>query len=520
MRETDYISEIPISYRKDYGQFFTPPTVAHLMVEWIMKDDPKTILDPAFGLGIFYDEILKINTHNKLQFTGYEIDERILSYLNYDESNSNINIINGDYLEANIATYDGIICNPPYMRFQKFLNRHDVLPKIERQLNRKLVGYSNIASVFLVKALTELNHNGRLSFIMPFEFFNTGYGKEIKKSLLKNNLLKQIIIFSNEKDIFPDATTTVCILLCKNDRKEESIKITNINGNEEINKISDISDFYQRKISTSDLIFNKKWSPIILSLFSKQKIPEGFNKLFLYGTFTRGIATGANEFFALTKSKIEKLNITDNNLCKCITKSQQIRKAILTDDDYYTLYNADKPVHCLDVKDHENREICNYIKHGETMGYHKRYLTKNRSPWYKIEHRNPSPLLFGVFNRGRLKVIRNFTTAINFTCFHSFYPNIFGEQLTNKLFVYLLSDIGQDIIKTNKRSYGDNLDKFEPGDLNDGLCPSKNQFEMIENKEVEEVIKIAQTNEKLAIQMSNHYIERIISFTTKNATLR
>ncbi len=67
-----------------------------------------------------------------------------------------------------------------------------------------------------------------------------------------------------------------------------------------------------------------------------------------------------------------------------------------------------------------------YIKEGEKLGYHGRYLTKTRNTWYKIEKRKPAPILFGVFSRGRLKVIRNFTTAINFTCFHSFYPNKFG----------------------------------------------------------------------------------------------
>ena len=511
MRESDYISEIPISYRKDYGQFFTPSSVAHLMAEWVMKDAPMTVLDPAFGLGIFYDEIRKINSHKKVQFTGYEIDERILSYLNLDERETNLKIIKGDYLEANIATFDCVICNPPYMRFQKFLKRHDVLPKIEKQIGKKLVGYSNIASVFLVKALKELNTNGRLAFIMPFEFFNTGYGKEIKKSILENHLLKQIVIFSNEKDIFPDATTTVCVLFCKNDGKEKAIKITQIKTNEEINKITDISKFYQRKIYSSALPYNKKWTPIILSLFSKIELPDGFCRLSLYGSFTRGIATGANVFFSLTKSNIKKLNIDDNNLRKCITKSQQVRKAIFTEDDFYTLYNADKPVYCLDVKDHEKREIRNYIKQGENLGYNERYLTKKRSPWYKIEHRKPATILFGVFSRGRLKVIRNFTTAINFTCFHSFYPNMFGEQLINKLFVYLLSDTGQEIIKINKRSYGDKLDKFEPGDLNDSLCPNQKQFGLIDDREAQKVIDTAKTDEELAIQMSDQLIDRIIN---------
>jgi adenine-specific DNA-methyltransferase len=87
---------------------------------------------------------------------------------------------------------------------------------------------------------------------------------------------------------------------------------------------------------------------------------------------------------------------------------------------------------------------------------------------------------------------------------------MFGEQLINKLFVYLLSDIGQEIIKTNKRSYGNNLDKFEPGDLNESLCPNQQQFTLIDDTEALKVIDTAKTDEELAIQMSNKLIERII----------
>jgi adenine-specific DNA-methyltransferase len=479
------------------------------MAKWVLKGNPKTILDPAFGLGVFYDETININPDTKFMITGFEIDNHIMTYLNHNGNREGLRIINNDYLEAEIGMFDGIICNPPYMRFQKFLKRHDVLRTIEEKIGKKLVGYSNISSVFLVKSLKELKVNGNLAYIMPFEFFNTGYGIEIKKSLLENHLLKQIIIFSNEKEIFPDATTTVCVLLCRNDGKEDSIKITVIKTNEEIDKISDVSNYYQREIKPSDLSYNKKWTPLILSLFSEQEPPKGFCKLSLYGSFTRGIATGANDFFALTKSKIEKWNLDDNNICKCITKSAQIRNAVFTEGDFNRLYYADKPVYCLDVKNHEKQEILAYVNEGQKLGYHKRYLTKTRNTWYKIENRKPAPILFGVFNRGRLKIIRNFTSAINFTCFHSFYPNIFGRQIVNKLFVYLLSDIGQRITKTNKRSYGDELDKFEPGDLNDCLCPSQKQFDLIDDKDAEKVIDLAKTDEEAAIQMSTKLIKRI-----------
>ena len=512
MRESEYIRETTYDHRKEYGQFFTPPRIARLMAQWVMKNHPKTIIDPAFGLGIFYDEIIRLHSGDKVYFTGCEIDHHIIKYHHYENSQY-LKIVNTNYLETEFGCFDGIICNPPYMRFQKFLKRHDILQKIEKKIGKTLIGYANISSIFLVKSLNELNVDGRLAFIIPFEFFNTGYGETIKRSLLENHLLKQIIIFSNEKEIFPDAITTICVLLCKNDAKEEPIKVTYISSNEEIDRISDISLFYQREIKSLDLPCHKKWTPLILSLFSEQEPfdVDGFCNISLYGTFTRGIATGANNFFALTKSIIEMYKFDEYNICKCVTKSSQIRTAVFTENDFKRLYYADKPVYCLDVKDHDNQEIRKYIADGEKYGYHKRYLTKARNIWYKIERRTPAPILFGVFNRGRFKVIRNFTTAITFTCFHGFYPNIFGEKLANKLFVYLLSDIGQKIIRTNKRCYGDELDKFEPGDLNSCLCPSPNQFKMINEEEVVKVIDTAKTDEKLAIQMSNDLIMRIIN---------
>lgn len=511
MHEAKYKIDTSPEYRKEMGQFFTPAVVADLMTRWVVANDPKTILDPAFGLGIFYEQAHEYVVENNAKFVGYEIDDQILKYFDRARVSSELELKNEDYLESRNEKFDAIICNPPYMRFQKFLNRHNVLPIIEQRLGRKLVGYSNISSVFLVKALEELNLDGRLAFILPFEFFNTGYGKEIKRILLEGHLLKQIVIFANEKEIFPDATTTVCILLCSNDTIESPVKLTSISSQNELSDITDISKYYQHEIGEDELPYNKKWTPIISSLYEEQHIPDGLIQFMDYGSFKRGIATGANKYFALSESKIKELNLRKPNYCKCITKSAQIRKLIFIDDDFETLANLDKPVYCFDVKEPGNHAVLNYIRCGEELGFHKRYLTKNRRPWYRIEHREPSPILVGVFNRGRIKVIRNMTTAISFTCFHSFYPNMYGESYINKLFVYLLSDVGQKLVKINKRDYGSQLEKFEPGDLNESLCPSPEQLDLMEEIEAQNVIDVAKTDEQLAIQIANELIRRIIS---------
>ena len=445
-----------------------------------------------------------------MTYKAYEVDTNIISYLDhYNGSNRIIEI--ADYLEADLQSYDAIICNPPYMRFQNFLKRHHILQEIEKKVGVKLDGYANIASVFLTKSLKELNAGGRLAYIMPFEFFNTGYGKEVKKFLLENGLLKQIIFFSNEKDIFSEVITTVCILLCKNDGIPSSIKLTRIENINQLKNIKNFDDCFEYELAPHQLPSDKKWSPIISRFYNEIKIPNGLSKIQKYGKFARGIATGANEFFALNKEKIEKLGLGQKNYCKCVTKSPQIKKLIFTEDDFNTLENSGASVYCLDIEEHHKEEVIRYLDYGVSKGFHQRFLTKNRSPWYKLESRLPAPILAGVFNRGRLKIIRNFTDAINLTCFHSFYPNVFGENYINRIFIYLISDMGQDIIMTNKRKYGRNLDKFEPGDLNDGYCPSMNQFDQSSESEALEIIAIAKIDQEKAINLSNQLITRILN---------
>jgi len=506
MHELKYISTISPSHRKKLGQYFTPYNIAKLMVAWVTKDSPSEIMDPAFGLGVFYDAL---NDKN-VMYVGYEIDENIISYVKQNFDNR-IEIHIGDYLESNNRKYDAIICNPPYSRFQNFKNRHSILQKLKKELGISFNGYSNIASVFLAKSLLELNVNGRLAYIMPFEFFNTGYGAEIKKLLIRNGLLKQIIIFENEKDIFPDVITTVCILLCKNNNKVDDIKITKIDSKDQLDELSDFSDIYQYKLPVNDLPYNEKWSAIITSLYNDITIPDGMVKVSNYGKFMRGIATGANEYFAMSLQSAKKRGIKRSYLLPCITKSPQIKNLVFADDDLNELIANGSPVFCFNCLENGDDKVQKYIEYGESMGYHKRYLTKKRTPWYKLEKRQSAPILAGVFNRGKVKFVRNFTNAINFTCFHSFYPNIFGQHYINRLFVYFISNIGQEIIKTNKRKYGNGLDKFEPGDLNNCLCPSMEMFDALDEGQAIEIIKTANIDEYKAIQMADEVIKKILS---------
>ena len=284
--ETDHLST--------FGQFFTPFEVAVFMCRWVMQENNnKKIYDPAFGLGSFYFAAKSLSEN--IKFSGMEIDNKIYNFFNQNFSNQDsITIDCNNYFKSWGKKYEAIICNPPYMRFQKFKDRKKVFSDFERNLNVKLIGYTNIASAFLIKSLSELKYNGRLAYIMPLEFLNTGYGKIVKTHLLESNKLKFLIQIIPEKEIFPDVTTSIGIILAHNNNKDDCVKFYSISNTKSLTRI-----LYKKpkcSIKSSQLNPSNKW----MSFFKKESLKldrKNLLPLSYYGAFTRGIATGANSFF-------------------------------------------------------------------------------------------------------------------------------------------------------------------------------------------------------------------------------
>lgn len=182
----------------------------------------------------------------------------------------------------------------------------------------------------------------------------------------------------------------------------------------------------------------------------------------------RGIATGGNAYFTLSKKQIESTGLSFGSLDKCICKSSDVKKLIFQDDDFRELYSLNKKVHIFNGVNATNECDFAYTKYGEINNFDKGFLTSHRSPWYSIENRRIAPIWISTFNRSALKVVRNETLSKNLTTFHGVYLNdkYNNDKTANILFCYLLTPISQDILKANKREYGGGLTKFEPNDLN------------------------------------------------------
>jgi adenine-specific DNA-methyltransferase len=461
LAEEKYIQEVDINHRKKFAQFFTPLSIAKFMVNWIFKDNNiKTLLEPAFGLGIFSRLALEKNKNIKIK--GFDIDETIYSKASNNFKSNNIDLYLEDYLYNDWNNkYDAIVCNPPYLKFHDYKNL-ETLQEIKKRLNIDLSGFTNIYTLFLLKSIYQLKQNGKMAYIVPSEFLNSNYGKNIKKYLLESHSLKEIIIFDFKESIFNKAVTTNAILFLEK-TQNNTLNFTNIDNIFQLNNFDKIE---KKSYSYTNIDYNVKWKKYYQkqnSLKYKNLIP--FNSI---AKVKRGIATGANKYFIFNIKKAEKYNIDVKYLLPCITASKDIELPIFTNNDFNNLKDNNKNIFLFNGTNQDDSYIKEYILYGEEQNIHKRHLTSKRKPWYKLENRLPAPILVGVFNRNGLKFIRNEANITTLTTFHCIYlkDNLFQDIDIDLLFAYLLTDTAKEIFNDESREYGNGLKKFEPNDLN------------------------------------------------------
>ena len=478
-----YIEQVGDSHRKELGQFITHPSVANFMVEWVLKSGQSSIFDPAFGLGAFYSPIAD---RAGIHFSATEIDPIIIRFWEVEKSRDASFVEIEDYLLNWGKKQKNIVCNPPYMRFQNFLNRETVSGTFQSNLGLRLSGYTNTASAFLLKSLSEMDGTGRLAYIMPLEFLNAGYGSLVKKRLIYGGHLTAIISINCEKDVFPDATTSVGIILYDSMVSTNTVKFYSLYSIDSLSTVLQNSPLSE--VDVRELDPKEKWlqyfQELNVSVNTQHTVPLDY-----YGRFSRGIATGANEFFVLRPSEAKAKKLSPFELTPCITKSSQIKKAVFRPDDYSNLVEDDAPVFLFSVNGSQSEQAQDYIRFGESQGFHHRFLTKHRKPWFKTESRNPSPLLLGVFSRDGYKIILNRSEALNLTCYHGFKPNIYGFKYVEHLFLFFASKVGRSIMSLSMRKYGDSLDKFEPNDLNSASVPNTEYFNQLSLDQVKDAIR-------------------------------
>lgn len=473
--EEEYQSATSLVHRKQYGQFFTPAPVADVLARWVAPAHPRRLLDPALGTGVLARAMRRYVPAAHL--TGYDVDAHILSWWRKaGEATSADDVQCQDFLRHNwAARYDGIIANPPYLKFHDYDNL-PAIQLVEQEAGVKLTGFTNLYALFIIKAISQLAMGGRAAFVVPSEFLNADYGVAVKQFMVAHGSLRHVVVVDFRGSVFADALTTACLLLFEH---QPDVGATGIAFSALASPIAldnwvpaDASNL----VPLAELDPTVKWR----RYYQPKGEGEGCSATARYGPLvpfrtvgkvSRGIATGANDYFVFSKSKAQRWGLSlAHSLRPCVARSADVPGSFFTADAFERLSAADRPVFILDLGPSPADEAARaYLVEGETQGISTKHLPAARRPWHRPENRLPSPIWVTVFNRGGLRFVRNETNTLNLTTFHCVYLNLFFQHRLELVMAYLLTDIAKEIFADNRREYGNGLEKFEPNDLNNAL---------------------------------------------------
>ncbi|MBI3600111.1 MAG: hypothetical protein HY097_05655, partial [Nitrospinae bacterium] len=127
-----------------------------------------------------------------------------------------------------------------------------------------------------------------------------------------------------------------------------------------------------------------------------------------------GIKTGANEFFYLTEEEIKERGIEKEFWMHKDEKGKWMPNTVIISprEAKSVVIKPDSlsKVVLFISKDKEklkNKKVLSYIRHGERRGFHERETCSSRNIWYRLDRREPWPILHPMIHHDRQTVVSN-----------------------------------------------------------------------------------------------------------------
>ncbi|MCI0541671.1 MAG: N-6 DNA methylase [Verrucomicrobiales bacterium] len=469
---------------KQLGQVATPEPIAALMAKWVMSARPRAVLDPAAGLGGLLVTSRRLGRQAAL--VGVERDAETLQRAKATAPRGT-KLILADYLKSESGLFEGIIANPPYVKAHRLDYSERDWRYFEERLGTPLDRLTNLYALFLLKIWEDLAPRGRAAVIVPAEFLNANFGEEIKERLVRVIRPVALLVFAPSVNLFADALTTSAILFLEKTRPPEApswlVRVESVAEAEIF--IDNLCDGTARNprsgINLAMLNPRDKWLNLLLN--GKQDAALSPKRVGDYFGCSRGIATGANDYFCLSRAEMREHGLTEQHVEPCITKAVDADGLVFTREKFEALATRDRRCFLLNPS-RNGAKLMRYLKLGEQRGIPQRHLPSHRPVWHLPENRAVADILAAVFSRAFVKFILNTSGAKNLTCFHGLYAKPGCETLPPLMTLFLNSSAGRRAFSQVNRFYGDGLNKLEPKDVEDMPCPEMPKLSRVEAQEL------------------------------------
>lgn len=471
---------------RNKGQFWTPDWAAQAMVAYVAQTGD-LVFDPGVGKGVFYTALKKLGRTNK--FYGTDIDSEIISEAKAEgvfDTSCELEV--RDFiLNPPNKLFRAIVANPPYIRHHRFSQElKNKLRLMSLQIIRdKLDGRAGLHIYFLIQALNLLDDGGRLAFIMPADTCEGVFAKKLWNWITRKFCLEGIVVFDHKASPFPGVDTNAVIFLIRNTKPTGKIKWAKCLKAQTLELTRFLDNNLQDGEFSDLVVYDRSLNEALVTGLSRPPRKNGKAE-FTLGNFARvmrGIATGANEFFFLTKEKAKELGIPNTFLLTAIGRTRDVEGLYIDNGTIMELDKRGRPTLLFFPNgvawENMPKAVRNYISEGEKEGLSKRILISTRKPWYKMEVRETPSFLFAYLGRKNARFIKNEASVVPLTSFLCVYPHSTDKRYVEKLWQVLQHPDTISNLQLVGKSYGGGAIKVEPRAL-ENLPISKDLVERVD----------------------------------------
>jgi methylase of polypeptide subunit release factors len=447
--------------RRELGAFYTSPGIVAGMLDWVAGEAPSEIVDCGSGTGRF--ALVASKLCPKARIVAIEIDPLACLITRANAAvldRSNVIVRNEDFTTAAlpaIAEKRAFVGNPPYVR-------HHLLTAEQKARARKAAdalgvtysGLSGLHAHFIVAAASLARDGDVLCFITSAEWLDVNYGRGVRELMTDGLRAEEIHLLDASIEAFSDAASTAVIICARSGGDAEDVRLRTASSVRSLLRLSTGG----RLVSRSELQLAPTWGKIVRNRYVDAGSPDSI-PLGSIARVHRGAVTGANEFFVMTRELARH-----RGLLNCV------RPVLTSADEMFSSQGvvrdgaSRKVILCppdkLSSRDRESLD--RYVREGESLGIHERYVPAHRSPWWKPQLLPPAPILATYMARQAPFFALNPDGMYILNVIHGLYPLAPLDQEQLSLLAQTLNDM-RETYRGLGRVYQGGLEKFEPREM-------------------------------------------------------
>lgn len=290
-------------------------------------------------------------------------------------------------------------------------------------------------------------------FITAAEWLDVNYGAAARALLLNGMGGQSLHLLDTSFNVFPDALTSAVILCFEVASRRHFLRVRHVAVAEQLGNLEGGEQVSFERAQTTD-----KWSRLARNGRQAQRDWIELGEMF---DVHRGQVTGMNRVWI---AGAQSEGLPSRVLVPTITRAKEL---ISTPDG--VLRNTgvlrrvvNLPADLTEFSEEQRRRIETFLLWARSQGADTTYIARHRNPWWRVNLRDPAPIVMTYMGRRPPVFVRNVCGARILNIAHGLYPRIaLSEEDLLMLVQWLNRNVGCD----GGRTYAGGLTEFEPGEV-------------------------------------------------------